>query len=803
MDHLLLDSRLALRRLRQSPGFTAAAIVTLALGIGANTTTFSALNKLLVRPLPVERPGELVYLNTNHGNNLSYPTYKDFRDRTRTLSGLIAYRPAPVSLSLTGANAHLFGYEVSGNYFEVLGVKALLGRALTPADDQKRLGHPVVVLSYANWKSRFGGDPAVVGTAVKLNGLAYTILGVMPREFFGTERVLAPEFWVPMAMEPQIEPGNDWLENRNTWNCWVVGRLKPGITTAQAEADLDTIAAQLVRDFRYLEGMRITLSPPGLAGNTLRGSVIGFTSVLMGVAALVLLIACTNLANLLLARASDRRKEVGIRLALGAPKLRLIRQFLVESLLLSIAGAGGGILLASWIAGFLASWRPPLDIPVNFDIPLDHRVLLFTAAAGLLTTLLFGLAPAIQSARTDLLSALKNAAERFGRWHAREFLVTAQISLSVMLLVATVMVVHSLQRALTINIGFNPQNAAAVGVDLGLAGYDENRGREFQRRLTMKVAALPGIRSAAVADTIPLSIDQDHTSIRRADKPEPKPSEVIDANYYKVDPGYFRTMQTRLLAGRAFDAHDREGSPPVAIINRALAQRLFPNESAVGGRLAGWGAGPAEIVGIAEDGKYDSLSDSDTPAVFWPVLQHYGSTTLIIARSPLPAEEVVRMLESAVHELDPTLPFYQAGSLDDHLRLPLLPARLAASTLGGFGALAIILAATGVYGVMAYAVARRRREIGIRMAIGATGGQVMSLVLRRTVTLLAAGGFLGALAALTTGGLLTPILYNVSPKDPTAFAVALPLMAAVALAAAWLPALNASRIEPASALREE
>ena len=535
----------------------------------------------------------------------------------------------------------------------------------------------------------------------------------------------------------------------------------------------------------------------------LRGGVIGFAAVLMGVSGLVLLIACTNLANLLLARASDRRKEIAIRLALGASKWRLIRQLLAESLVLSIAGAAGGVLLASWLVDFVSSWRPPIDIPINFDIPLDHRVLLFTAAAGLLTTLLFGLAPAIQSARTDLVSALKNAAERFRRWQPREFLVTAQIALSVVLLVATAMVVHSLQRALTINIGFNPLNAAAVGVDLGLAGYDDIRGQEFQRRLALKVAALPGVQSAAIADTIPLSIDQNHTSIRRVDKPEPKPSELIHANYYKVDPAYFRTLQTRILAGRAFDAHDRKGAPRVAIINNALAQRLFPNENALGGRLAGWGDGPAEIVGIAEDGKYDSLSDSATPAVFWPMLQNYGSTTLIIARSPLPSEQVVRMLQNAVRELDPALPFYQAGSLDDHLRLPLLPARLAASMLGAFGALAIVLAATGVYGVMAYAVARRRREIGIRMAIGATHGQVMSLVFRRTVILLAAGAFVGSLAALTVGGLLSPILYNVSPKDPAAFTLALLLMAVVALAAAWLPAVHATRVAPSSALREE
>jgi predicted permease len=797
MDHL--------RSLRRRGAFTAAALITLALGIGANTATFSAINKLILRPLPVDRPAELVYLNTKDGNNLSYPTYKDIRDRTRTLSGLIAYRPAPVSLSLGSTNAHLFGYEVTGNYFEVLGVKAMLGRALTASDDRKRLGHPVVVLSYATWQRRFAADPEVVGRTVKVNGLAYTVVGIMPREFFGTELMLSPELWVPMAMEPQIEPGNDWLDNRNTWNCWVVGRLASGVTSRQAESELNAIVAQLARDFRSMEGVRVVLSPPGLAGTSLRGAVIGFASVLMAISALVLLIACTNLANLLLARASDRRKEIAIRLAVGASKWRLIRQLLGESLLLSIAGAAGGILLATWLAGLISSWRPPLDIPVNFELPLDYRVLGFTIAASLLTTVMFGLAPAIQSVRVDLVPALKNALfeDRLRRWQPRELLVTFQIALSVVLLVATAMVVRSLQSALTIKIGFNPNHAAAVGVDLGLAGYDESRGREFQRRLVAKVDGLPGIEAAAIADTIPLSIDQSHTTVYRADRPEPKRGELLHANYYRVDSDYFRTIQTRIVAGRAFDPRDRQGAPRVAIINQALARRLFPNENALGARLAGWGEGPAEIVGIAEDGKYDSLSDSDALAAYWPIEQYYNSTTLILARSPLPSDQLVRMLQNAVRELDPSLPFYQAGSLDDHLRLPLLPARLAASMLGAFGGLAIVLAATGVYGVMAYAVSRRRREIGIRMAIGATRPQVMRMVLRRTVILLGVGAAVGIPVALAAGGLLSPVLYNVSPRDPGAFALGGAVMAAVAFAAAWLPALRASRIEPASALRDE
>jgi predicted permease len=808
MDYLLQDFRLAFRRLRQSPGFALAAIITLALGIGANTVTFSAINKLLLRPLPVERPEELVALNSNRaGANQSYPNYKDLRDRNQSLAGLIGIRVAPVNMSQNGNNAHVWGYEVTGNYFDVLGVRALLGRTLTPADDQKIGAHPVVVLSYNSWQSRFAGDPAVIGKQVKINGLGYTVLGVMPAGFFGTELVFKPEFWVPVAMEPQIEPGNVWINERFDWNLWTVGRLKPGITRQQAESDLNTVAAQMARETPDLQGLRIYLSPPGLIGDTLRGGVIGFAAVLMGLAGLVLLIACTNLASLLLARASDRAREIALRLALGSGRWRLVRQLLSESFLLSLAGAAGGLFLAVWLVDALAAWRPPIDVPITMDFAIDRPVLAFTATAGLLTTLLFGLAPALQAARTDLIPALKNAAfnTRFRSWHLREILVTSQIALSVVLLVGTVLVVRSLQRALTINIGFNPQNAVAVAVDLGLAGYDETRGSEFQHRLIEKVSALPDITSAGLANSLPLSLDQSTTSVFAEGKPAPRPGEVPPAtHYYMVGPGYFRAMETRLVAGRAFDPHDQKNTRPVAIVNQAFAARLFPNENALGKRFRSGSSVWTEIVGIVEDGKYESLSDSRLKlAVFWPDTQHYSATTTVVARSSFPSVQVVRMIQQAVHDLDPTLPFYQAGSLDDHLRLPLLPARLAASMLGAFGVLAIVLAATGVYGVMAYAVSRRKREIGIRIAIGASRPQVMRLVLIRASVLLAVGTVLGTLAALAIGGQFAPILYGVSPRDPVTFALAALLMAAIAFTAAWLPARRATLIEPASALREE
>jgi predicted permease len=806
MDYLLQDFRLAFRRLKQGPGFAFAAIVTLALGIGANTVTFSAINKLLLRPLPVERPEELVALNSNRaGANQSYPNYKDLRDRNQSLAGLIGIRVAPVNMSRNNNNAHVWGYEVTGNYFEVLGVRALLGRTLTPADDEKIGAHPVVVLSYNTWKSRFASDPGVIGQQVKINGLGYTILGVMPSGFFGTELVFSPEFFAPIAMEQQIEPGNPWINERFDWNLWTVARLKPGVTRVQAESDLNTVAAAMAREVPNLKGLRIYLTPPGLVGDTLRGGVIGFAAVLMGLAGLVLLIACVNLASLLLARASDRTREIALRLALGAGRWRLVRQLLSESFLLSLAGGAGGLLLAVWLVDALAAWRPPIDIPITMDFSIDNRVLAFTAAAGLLTTLLFGLAPGLQAARTDLIPALKNAAfnTRFRNWHLREILVTSQIALSVVLLVGTVLVVRSLQRALTINLGFNPQNAVAVAVDLGLAGYGETRGSEFQHRLKEKVSALPGITSAGLANSLPLSLDQSTTSVFAEGKPTPRPGETPNSHYYMVGPDYFRTMETRLIAGRAFDRHDQKNTRPVAVVNQAFAARLFPNENPLGKRFRSGNSNETEIVGIVEDGKYLSLSDNLKLALFWPDTQHYNATTTVVARSSLPSDRVVRMIQQAVHDLDPTLPFYQAGSLDDHLGVPLLPARLAASMLGAFGVLAIVLAATGVYGVMAYAVSRRKREIGIRIAIGASRPQIMRLVLIRTSILLAVGTVFGILAALAIGGQFSPILYGVSPRDPVTFALAALLMAAIAFTAAWLPARRATLIEPSSALREE
>jgi predicted permease len=803
---MLQDIRLSLRRLSQTPGFTLVTVATLALAIGANTSTFSALNQFLLRPLPVDRPGELVYLNTSGGFiSQSYPNYIDFRDRNRALSGLIAYRIQPVGISHGGKNSHLWGYEVSGNYFDVLGVHPLLGRTFAPEDDRIASPHPVIVISYAAWQSRFAGDPNIAGQSVKLNGLDYNILGVAPRGFYGTEKLLTAEFWVPMAMEPQIEPGNNWLTNRATWNVWVLGRLKPGVTAQQAESDLNAVARSLESASQFNIGMKMNLSPPGLVGTALRGSVTGFATVLMALAGMVLLIACVNIAGILLARASDRRKEISIRLAIGAPRWKLVRQLLTESLVLSVAGAGLGVLIALWLLDLLRAFRLPMDIPAAKSLAFDWRVLLFTLGICLTTTLLFGLAPAIHAARVDLIPGLKNQlSERFRRVQFRDLLVGAQVALSLVLLVGTVLVVRSLQRAVTIDIGFNPRNAVAVMFDVALNGYTEERGKAFENRLMAQLRTVPGIQSYALSDSIPLSIAQSRTVVFAEGKPAPAPKDAPSAYFYAVSPGWFQTMQTRLIAGREFDPRDSADATPVAIINQSLARRLFPNEDPIGKRVAQGPSGPwRQIAGIVQDGKYQSLSDELQPALFWPRAQHYSPAMSIIARSTAPPAEVLRGIQAAVYSLDPTLPFFQAGSLEEHLSLPLLPARIAAIMLGGFGVLAVVLAATGLYGLLAYSVAKRTREIGIRVAIGASRGDVLSLVLRRAMLIVVAASAVGAGLALGVGRFFSPILYGVNPRDPATFVLSLVLMAAIGAMACLIPARRALGIEAMVALRED
>ena len=810
IDTLARDLRYAVKMLRRAPLFTAAAVVTLALGIGANTTVFTFIENILLRPLPVRDPRQLVFLNWGRMSNVSYPNYVDFRDRNRTFSNLIAFRCNPVSLGIQARDSYrIWGYEATGNYFETLGVSPFLGRFFTPEEDREPGANPVMVISYRLWRNRFAADPVTIGRQVRLNGYPFTIIGVAPPGFGGTELIINADYWVPMSMELQVEPGSDWLHARYAQNIWSMGRLKPGVSRAQAEADLNRMVRDLAAAYPDLldAKARFHLSDPGLIGSALRGPMTGFGVVLMAVGGLVLLLACVNLAGMLTARAADRQREIGIRLALGAGKGRLLRQLMTESLLLAAMGGALGFGVAFGACRLFSSWQMKIDIPVETALQPDGFVLAFTAAAALLTTLLFGLAPAIQATRTDPIRSIKGGpANRLRRWSTRDLIVTGQIALSVILVICSVLVVRSLQHALALNLGFVPEHAISASFDLRMQGYDKARSRTFDAALVEKASALPGMQAVGIINNFPLRIGEDNSVVSRTDRPVPPPSERHGAVIYSISPGYLQAAGTKLMLGRDLGAHDRQGAPAVAIANQALTDLLFPKENPIGKhfRMTIDAADPGvEIVGVVETGKYESLGEDPKPVVFLPVDQHGTAETTLVVRTQLPPDRAAELLRGAILDLDPGLTLYSVGTLKEQLALPLFPARAAAIVLGVFGILAMVLAATGLFALMAYAVARRTREIGIRMALGARAGTILSSVLSRTMKLCAAGIFIGVMVTLAGGKVLSAVLYGVSPSDPLTYGTAILLIAVMAALACWKPAVRAIRIDPVRTLRED
>jgi predicted permease len=807
---MLQDIRFASRRLMQSPGFAAAAILTLALGIGATAIVFGFLNALVLQPLPVPHPEQLVFLNSGAngaGSNFSYPNYRDLRDRSDVFSGLIAYRLTVMSFASDGRTDRTWGYLVTGNYFETLGVPAMRGRALTPDDDRVPGGHPIVVISYGAWQRRFGGAPDVVGKTVSINQQPFTIVGVMPPGFRGTETFLSADVFIPMMMQAQIEVGNAWLESRQAGNTWLLGRLRPGVTREHAEASLNAVADQLAREYpRINEGMHIRLAPPGVLGNTLRGVILGFGTMLLAVAGLALLIACVNLANLMLARGADRRREIAMYIALGASARRVVRQLVVEATLLAAAGGAAALLLVLWAARVMTAWHPPLDVPIAFSVGLDARVVAFALVLTLLTTLVTGLLPAWRASRIDLVPALKNerpfAALR--RWELRDLLVLSQVALSTIVLVVAVLMTRGLQAALHLPIGYQPDGAVSASFDLRFHGYDNQRGGQFQRRLLDRLRGLPGIDAAALTNSIPLSIDVSTNVIYIDGEPLPPASQVPLAILYRPSDGYFRTMRTAIVQGREFTPADDARSAPVAIVNQTFVKQILHGRDPFSVRIRLGTRGDAvTIVGVAEDGKYASLGENPTPVAFIPSMQAYNATTIVIARSSLPTGDALQIVRRAILDLDSSIGIYDSGSLADQLRLPLLPAQAAAIGIGILGVLTLILAATGLYGVLSYAVARRQREIGIRVAIGATPAHVFRTVLGRTAVMLAIGGGLGVAVALSVSRLLRPYLYGANNRDPLALAVVAAAMTVTAALALWIPARRAIAIDPTIALRSE
>ncbi len=812
MDRAFFELRLAVRRLLSQPGFSVIAVLSLAVGIGASTIFFSLMNATLLKPLPIDRPGEVYsVIEPRFGAPVvSYPNFKDLRERNTVLAGMVAYRIAPMNASLgSGRNGRMWGYLVSGDYFEVLGVQASLGRALTPADNLKRGGHPVAVLSHLAWQRRFGGDPGVINRTIKLNGFPFTILGVLPPGFNGLEKFYAAEVFVPDTMSPQIEPGSNYMDQRSSQNTFIAGRLKPGVSKEQAEAGLNSIARQLAVEYpKENEGMVLRLVAPGWAGAFMRTGVIVFSTLLLSVAALLLLVVCINLASLMLARASERRKETAIRLAIGANRWQLLRQLLLESLVVTVIGGAAGMLLAFWGVALISALKPPVDFSFDTTVRIDYTVLAFTSLLTLVTSLLLGLLPAWQSTRTDLVTAIKNDAvtARERRWPLRDVLVGGQIALSVVLLGASGLMLQSLQRALTVNLGFEPRGAAALGFNLAFQGYSEERGIAFQKQFMDKIRALPEVESAAFASYLPLDLGMNNNGVYPDGQPTPSASQMPTAQSFEVSPAYFRTMRTKLLAGREFDDRDGPNGPRAIIINATLARKILKLKdptAAIGKRLRTGSGAAWEVIGVAEDGKYFALSEAPKPAMFFSNLRRYTENVRVVARTSADPRLVLNRMREIVLSLEPDMALYDPETMEEHLRLPLLPTKFAAWSLASFGSVTMLLAAIGIYGVMAYAVARRTREIGIRMAIGASRGQVATVIFRRMSWIFGIAGLTGVALAMLIGGAIAPVLIGVNPRDPLVHLGSVAIMAAVALAACWVPARRAMAIDPLLALRQD
>ena len=816
MDILIKDIRFAIRGLLKRPGFTAIAAITLALGIGANTAIFSLVNTVLLRPLPVLNPQQIVSValrgKLDSIGAFSYPNYRDFRDRNQVLSGLLASRFVPLSLSREGNNDRVWGYEVSGNYFDVLGVKAVKGRTFLPEEDQTKLSHPVVVVSYASWQHRFGGDPNLIDKEILINNHPFKIIGIAPEGFRGTEVVYTPELWVPASMIEWVEPGSQWIEERSSGNFFATGRLRDGVSVKQAEASLNVLAQQLAREYPDTnDGQSVTLIPPGFIIPDLRGSVVSFTWVLMAAVLLVLLITCINLAGLLLARAGDRRKEIAIRLAVGANRRRLVRQLLTENVLLSLFGGAAGFWVAIWIINFVVAFKPSIDFPLTVELAVDWRVLFFTAGLSLLTGAIFGLAPALQATKPTLTSALKDTTAQSGRSHSRlrSSLVVAQLAISLMILIGAGLVGRSFRQLKTTNPGFDPQNALTLSLDVGLQGYDEAKGQDFYRRLIERLQSMPGVKSAALTTIVPLALNYSSRTIYVEGQPPERGTNLPSAMTASLSPRYFETMRTPIVAGREFTEQDKKGSQSVVVVNETFVRRIIPDattiDQALGRRVSFNGTkGPfAQIVGVAKDGKYFNIYEEPRSFIWDPLAQDYASTSSVVVRTEGDAQSVIPLARGIVKELDPTLPLFDVKTLTEHMRFALFPGRVASTVLGAFGLVALSLAAIGIYGVTSYSVSQRTREIGIRMALGAQLVDVLRMILSTGFKLTALGVGLGLLGAFLLTRALTSLLSGVSATDPTTFIVVSVVLIVVALLAAYLPARRATKIDPLSALRHE
>lgn len=811
---MLSDFHYAVRQLLKAPGFSLVALLTLALGIGVNSALFSVVNSMLFRPTGYANPDELVDIyETSPGfrySTTSYPNYIDIRDQNQVFSGVALYQLQTFGFSRGDEAKSIWAEVVSGNYFSVLGVTALIGRTFTPASDDAIGAAPVVVLSHQFWQHDFAADPRVVGTTIRLNGAPFEVIGVAAPQFRGMVRGLVAQVWAPAGAATKLFPGTTFLTERGNHNSFMRARLKPGVTVAQAAGNLELIAKRLQQTYPITSTGRELLAVP-TSQITLNpgvdGQVTGATLGLMAVPAMVLLIACANLATLFLTRATGRRREIAVRSALGASRGRVIRQLLAESLVLSVAGGALGLLVCLWLSGLLVSFQPPIDLPLSLDVRVDWRVIAFTAMLVIATGIFFGLAPALRASRLDLVNDLREGARgASARSRLRGGLVAAQLAISVVMLVGAVLLIRGLNGATRVDLGFVPTGAATIMFDPGQQGYGRDQSLQLLEQLRAKMLGMPGVTAVSFTNRPPLNLNVSTNEIM-VEGNDPGLGKYPEIQRATVGPGYLAAIGAKLTAGRDFTDQDRDDQPPVVVINEAAAKLLWPGSSALGKRLAIRGVSGLvtwdEVVGVVRDVKVMTIGEKATPQTFFPLYQRFDTPIVVVARAAGDREATTSQIRQALRELDPTLPVISAGGLTDQVSAALFPVRFAAGLLVVLGGAGLAIAAIGLYGIIAQGVAARTREIGIRLALGAEPKTVHRMVLMDGLKLAGLGVAIGLLLAALTSRVLAAWLYGISALDPIAFLVAPALLLLVAAAASLIPSRRATRVDPVEALRAE
>jgi predicted permease len=813
MSRLLADLKQARRQLVKSPLFTAVVVGTLAIGIGLNTAVFSTVDALLLRPLPgVRSPEELVqayrtYQGGHQFGSNSIPHFNSLRERSgHVFSGVATFGLDYLSLSASDRPRRVMGSMVSANYFSVLGVGAARGRVFTPDEDVGRGAHPVVVLSDAGWKGLFAGDPNVVGRSIVLNGKSYTVVGVTPPEFKGALPVLTPTLWVPLMQLADVRPGDGALfDSRGRNNLFVIARLRAGVDIALARDRMTALMAELRSEYpdSYKNsGVNLVLQSRTGIHPMFKDAQVGLSAVVMAVVGILLLIACANVANIFLARARTRDREMAIRLSVGAGRGDLVRQLLTESFVFAVAAGLAGLAVALWAMGLANRIVVPTDMDFGADLRLSPSILVFTLGVTAATGLLFGLVPALQATRPALVPALKGEAPAgASRSRVSWGLVVAQTALSIILLVCAGLFLRNLKAAASVDKGFVSDNLYIAEVDPELQGYSRARSEDFYRRLIERLRSAPGVRAVGLGDRAPLSLGSSDRSVEIAGY-TPGPNEFMSIQFSTVAPGYFEALGIPIVRGRGFTAQDDSAAPGALVVNQAFVARYSRGQEMLG-RTVRFGGRDHAVIGVVPTGKYLRLGEDPTPFMYQAQAQHWNSGMTFFVRTAGEPTAVAATLRSEVAALDPNLPLSNARAMNSHLGIALLPSRLVGGVLGIFGLLALGLAAVGIYGVVAYTVAQRTREIGIRMALGADALDAVLLVMRQGLAPVALGTGLGLVGALAASRLLRSVLYGGSALDPVTF-VAVPLvLVGVAVLATWIPARRAAGVNPVLALRQE